>query len=211
VSIIEWFIEEVAENTEQFRNKRILEVGSKYVNGSVRPIIEKFCSPGEYIGIDIEKGYLVDILLPAERLIEHFGECSFDIVISTELLEHVKDWRLVINNMKGVLKPNGLIFVSTRSHGFLYHSYPHDYWRYEIEDMEKIFSDFDIILLKKDFLEAGLFLKARKPESYLKNDLDNIPLYCIGIGKKTLATPMLSLKRKALLILHKYRIIKQVV
>ncbi|MDH7478371.1 MAG: class I SAM-dependent methyltransferase [Candidatus Bathyarchaeota archaeon] len=88
MAIIEWFIEEVANNTEQFKGKRILEVGSKCVNGSVRPLVEKFCSPKEYIGIDIEKGMYVDVILPAERLVEHFGESSFDVVISTELLEH---------------------------------------------------------------------------------------------------------------------------
>jgi len=209
--VIEWFIEEVAANPEQFKNKRILEVGSRYVNGSVRPLIEKFCSPKEYIGIDIEEGKYVDIVLPAERLIEYFGEQSFEVVISTELLEHVRDWRLVINNMKDVLKPNGLIFISTRSYGFPYHGYPHDYWRYEIEDMKKIFSDFNILRLQKDQFVNGLFLKAQKPENYQKKDLNNIALYSIAIGKRTLTTPNISLRRKLLLALRKYRIIKQVI
>jgi len=43
-------------------------------------------------------------MLPAEKLVEYVGPESFDIVISTELLEHVQNWRLVINNMKSVLK-----------------------------------------------------------------------------------------------------------
>jgi len=52
MSIIDWFIEEISSDSDQFKNKRILEVGSKYVNGSVRPLIEKFCFPREYIGIE---------------------------------------------------------------------------------------------------------------------------------------------------------------
>ncbi len=88
----------------------MLEVGSKYVNGSVRPLIEKFCRPKEYVGVDIEPGKYVDVVLPAERLVEHFGPESFDVVISTETLEHVQDWRLVINNMKKVLKRGGYIY-----------------------------------------------------------------------------------------------------
>ena len=65
--------------------------------------------PKEYIGIDIEPGKLVDIILPAERLVEYFGKEKIEVVISTELLEHVRDWRLVVNNMKRVLKRDGYI------------------------------------------------------------------------------------------------------
>jgi SAM-dependent methyltransferase len=106
--VIEFFINNI--KIKEFNEKRILEVGSKYVNGSVRPLIEKFVHPKEYIGVDVEPGKYVDIILPAEKLVEHFGEEAFDIVISTELLEHVKDWRLVIINMKRVLKCGGYIY-----------------------------------------------------------------------------------------------------
>ena len=69
-----------------------MKVGSKYVNGSVRPLIEKFAHPKEYMGVDIEpRKYYVDIVLLAEKLVEYFGEETFDIVISTELLEHVEN------------------------------------------------------------------------------------------------------------------------
>jgi len=54
---------------EEFKGKRVLEVRSKYIDGSVRPLIEKFASPEEYVGIDIELGKYVDIVLPAERLV----------------------------------------------------------------------------------------------------------------------------------------------
>jgi len=110
VSVIEFFIEYT--NPEEFVGKRVLEIGSKYVNGSVRPLIERFLNPGEYVGIDIVPGKFVDIVLPAERLLDCFSPNSFDVVVSTELLEHVKDWRLVINNMKSVLRSNGYIYIS---------------------------------------------------------------------------------------------------
>jgi len=187
VSVIEFFINNI--RIEEFKGKRILEVGSKYVNGSVRPLIEKFASPKEYIGVDIEPGKYVDILLPAERLVEYFGEETFDVVISTELLEHVKDWRLVVNNMKRVLKRGGYIYITTRSYGFPYHGYPYDFWRYEIEDMMKIFSDFDILVLRKDHQAPGVFLKARKPTQYRPNKLDDIALYSVILGKRTKSIP----------------------
>ena len=183
LSVIEFFIDHA--KVEEFKNKRVLEVGSKYINGSVRPLIEKFLSPREYIGIDIEPGKFVDLVLPAERILEYFGPESFDVVISTELLEHVKDWRVVINNMKNVLKRGGYIYITTRSKGFPYHGYPYDFWRYEIEDMKEIFGDFEIISLKKDSQAPGVFLKARKPESWMPANLDNIALYSVLLGRRT--------------------------
>ena len=183
LSVIELFIEHA--KVKEFRNKRVLKVGSKYINGSVRPLIEKFLSPREYIGIDIEPGKFVDLVLPAERILEYFGPESFDVVISTKLLEHVKDWRVVINNMKNVLKRGGYIYITTRSKGFPYHGYPYDFWRYEIEDMKKIFGDFEIISLKKDSQAPGVFLKARKPESWMPANLDNIALYSVLLGRRT--------------------------
>ena len=184
ISVLEFFIENT--QREEFENKRILEVGSRYINGSVRPLIEKFFAPKEYVGVDIEEGKFVDVICDAENLIDFFGKESFDVVISTELLEHVKDWRRVINNMKEVLRPNGYIYITTRSRGFPYHGYPHDFWRYEIEDMKEIFKDFEIIKLEKDPEAPGVFIKAKRPKNYTSPvDLSEISLYSIVLGKKT--------------------------
>jgi len=72
VEVIEFFIGNV-----EIEGKRVLEVGRKYVNGSVRPFIERFMRPKEYIGVDVESGKFVDVILSAERLAEYFGEESF--------------------------------------------------------------------------------------------------------------------------------------
>jgi SAM-dependent methyltransferase len=183
VSVLDFFMRYV--DCEEFAGKRVLEVGSKFVNGSVRPLIERFCRPREYVGVDIEAGKYVDVVLPAERLVEHFGPESFDVVISTEVLEHVFDWRTVVNNMKAVLKPGGFIYITVPSKGFPYHAYPHDYWRYEIEDMEKIFGDFEIIALEKNWEAPGVFLKARKSTNWSPNDLSQIELYSMVLGRRT--------------------------
>jgi SAM-dependent methyltransferase len=109
-TVIEFFIKNI--KISEFKGKRVLE-GSRYVNGSVRPLIEHFCSPKEYIGVDIEEGKFVDLVLPAEKIVEYFGPESFDVVISTELLEHVKDWRCVINNLKNVARKGGYIYYNS--------------------------------------------------------------------------------------------------
>ncbi len=197
VTVYEFFMKYV--DVEEFKGKRILEVGSRYVNGSVRQLIERFCKPKEYVGIDIESGKFVDLLLPAERLLEYFGPEHFDVVISTELLEHAQNWRLVINNIKMVLKRGGYTYITTRSKGMPYHGYPHDFWRYEVEDANKIFGDFEVIVVQKDEAGTGIFLKARKPQNYEPVDLSSLPLYSVLLGEKTTCIPEINdmrLKRR---------------
>lgn len=91
------------------KEKRVLEIGSRYVSGSARPLIEKFYRPKEYIGVDTEHGKFVDLILSVEDLLDHFGPRSFDVLIAIELLEHVLDWRIALNNMKFMLKSGGYI------------------------------------------------------------------------------------------------------
>ena len=91
---------------EEVKGKRIIEVGSQDVNGSLRPIIESW-KPAEYIGVDLVEGSGVDVICDAEEIVERFGRESFDVVISTEVLEHVRDWRKVLSNIKNICRPGG--------------------------------------------------------------------------------------------------------
>lgn len=175
--IISWF--KRCAKTDEFNGKRILEVGSLNINGSLRPIIENM-KPKEYIGIDAVAGLGVDLVLPAEKITEHFGLESFDVVVSTETLEHVLDWRTVIVNMKELLKPLGFIYITVPPFTYPYHPHPRDCWRYTTNDMAKIFDDFSIWNLN-----YGLFLKARKPKTYVPIDLSNIPLYSMKLKART--------------------------
>ncbi len=160
-------------NNLDIHNKKILEIGSSNVNGSARDIIIKF-NPSEYIGCDIvPNNRYVDILCDAENIIDKFGYKVFDIVIATEVLEHIFNWKKVIHNIKNILTNNGIVVITTRSKGFHRHNYPNDYWRYEINDMKNIFSDFDIIVLESDKEVPGVFLIAQKSISFIENDLIN--------------------------------------
>ena len=50
--------------------------------------------------------------------------------------------------------------------------------------MKKIFSDFNIIALKRD-PQQGILLKAKKPKDWRAANLDNIALYSILLGRRT--------------------------
>jgi len=163
---------------EEIFDKDVIEVGAYNVNGSLRSYIKKF-SPKKYVGVDIQNGECVDMICDAVNLVETFGKESFDFIITTEMLEHVEDWKCVINNLKDICKPNGIIFITTRSKGFGKHDYPYDHWRYEIDDMKFIFSDCQIITLQKDTRHPGVFIKVIKPENFNKIDLQEYRLFHI--------------------------------
>ena len=179
---------------EEVEGKTILEVGSRDVNGSFRTTLEEL-NPKEYLGVDIEMGSGVDRVLNVYDLDELK---QFDIVVCTEAIEHIEDWRKAITNLMKVLKIGGTMLLTSRSKGFGKHDFPNDYWRYEIEDIESIFKEFEIILLCEDEYEPlgrpdppggvsiggiyppdiinyGFFLKAKK----INNNIPDFSEHCL--------------------------------
>jgi SAM-dependent methyltransferase len=161
---------------EEVKNRTILEVGSREAKGGVGHIIKSY-GPAQYIGVDIEDGPGVDEICNALDLEERFGDGSFDIVISTEMLEHVFEWREAVTNLKKVVKPGGTLLLTTRSPGYPYHAAPHDHWRFTAGDMEKILSDFHIDVLEDDPEKPGIFIKATRPQDFSMKDLEKIEVY----------------------------------
>jgi SAM-dependent methyltransferase len=167
---------------KDIEGKRVIEIGSCDINGSLRPLMESY-NPAKYIGIDLVQGPCVDIVCSIRDVVDRFGEESFDVVISNEMLEHIKDWRMAIHNIKSICRKGGIILLTTRSRGVQYHGHPYDFWRYEIEDMRNIFSDCQIEKLEKD-PKMGVFIKAIKPNDFIEKDLSNQALYSIVLDKR---------------------------
>ncbi len=182
-AVYEWVISRL--RTEDIRGRRILEVGSRYFNGSVRPLIERLAPVASYTGVDIEPGLCVDRVVPAEELLVTFGEGAFDTVVSTEMLEHVQDAWTVVRNLKGVLAEGGAIYLTTRSKGMPYHAHPRDFWRFEIDDLRSLFGDFSELGIERDPEAPGAFLRARKPPGYRAPPPSNPPLYSMTLGRRT--------------------------
>jgi SAM-dependent methyltransferase len=148
---------------KEVTGKRVLEVGALNVNGSLGDYIE-LLNPSSYVGIDLVMGIGVDQICPAELIVKVFGKESFDLVVCTEMLEHCKDWKLVIHNLKSVFKPGGTILITTRSKGFPRHDFPEDYWRFDDWDMKRIFSDCANVIVESDPSMPGVFVKATRTE-----------------------------------------------
>lgn len=167
---------------EDIQGKDVIEVGSMDVNGSLRKLAESY-KPKHYLGVDIAMGQGVDFVCNAENLLEEFQSACFDVLISTEMLEHVRNWKKVISNFKNIVRIGGTMIVTTRSYGYPYHGYPYDFWRYEVEDIKNIFSDCSIEQVEKD-PERGVFVKIRKPNDFTENNLSNYELYSVIANKR---------------------------
>jgi hypothetical protein len=99
----------------------------------------------------------------------------------------VLDWRTAITNLKGLVADGGYLLVTTRSFGFPYHEFPYDYWRYEQDDMRRIFADFRIEALESDSFMPGVFMLARRDAARPAADLSGIALYSIVAGGRRLS------------------------
>ena len=130
-SVREW----VGAKTRQydFGGADVLEVGSLDVNGTVRDL---FTGARSYTGVDFRAGPGVDRVMNAHRL--EFADDAFDVVVSTEMLEHDDAFWESMREMGRVLKPRGVLIVTARGNGFMPHGYPHDYWRFMPESVEKL-------------------------------------------------------------------------
>ena len=94
-----------------FKNAKVLEIGSLDINGSVR----MFFTDCDYIGIDIGEGKGVDMVCPGEKFDAPAN--TFDTVISCECFEHNPEWVLTFKNMIRMVKPGGLIVMSCATTG----------------------------------------------------------------------------------------------
>ncbi|MEY4575711.1 MAG: hypothetical protein RL701_414 [Pseudomonadota bacterium] len=82
----------------------------------------------EYVGLDRE-GPLSQptVVGSAEDL--PFDDQSFDVVISTQVLEHVQEPRVALHEAVRVLRPGGRLLLTVPG-VWPTHEAPHDYWRF---------------------------------------------------------------------------------
>lgn len=98
----DWLAEHIGDTAKL----RILEIGSRDVNGSPRPLCE---GAAEYIGIDVREGRGVDQVVAAA---DYDGKGAFDLVISSEALEHTPDPQEIIACARRALKTGGRLLIT---------------------------------------------------------------------------------------------------
>jgi SAM-dependent methyltransferase len=158
---------------EYFNKKKVLEVGSLDINGSVRSLFVD-C---DYTGIDVADGNGVDLVVNGEDFSAPAN--SMDVVISCECFEHNPEYEKTWLNMVRVLKRDGLLIMTCATLGRGQHgtssSSPEsspltvakgqDYYK------NLVHNDFD-------FLKANHFFA----EYFFVTDYSNSDLYFVGLG-----------------------------
>lgn len=122
----------VDQNLKGRRSLLLIDVGAG--EKPYYPLFAPYVS--KYIGVDIIPGSNTDVQGKAEKL-PFRGEIA-DVVLATQVFEHLDDPRMTIREFRRVLRVHGLAFVST--HGtFIYHPIPVDYWRWTHTGLRKLF------------------------------------------------------------------------
>jgi hypothetical protein len=172
-SVVEWGQRVI--HPEDVAGRRVVEVGSYNVNGSLRDVVMTH-RPSSYVGVDTRPGPAVDVVMDGGSL---RAGCA-DVIICTEVLEHVFRWQRFLRGLKEALATGGWLFLTTRAPGFPLHEYPSDYWRFTSGVLVQAFADMDIWLLEPDPDpdSPGVFLKARRmQECWLPgDDLEAVPI-----------------------------------
>jgi len=130
---------------------RVLDIGAGEC--PLRPDLEArgYCYTSLDISQNLSKSidYLtrIDGPLP-DRLIRQGG---FDLLVLTEVLEHVPDWAMAFQNLAGLLNPGGHCIVTTPFF-YMLHEEPHDYWRATDHALRKFALDngMDVVFSRRN-------------------------------------------------------------
>jgi len=155
--------------------KQVLEIGAYDVNGSCRQLLMAR-GPAHYLGTDMQAGPGVDVVCKAEDLPGLLSVESQDLIICTEVLEHVQDWKVFLQRLWSLLRNDGFLLLTTRSPGFPRHDYPNDYWRFTTDTLSDFFSMQDIYTLTRDPTpDPGVGIIVRKCSKHLDHTVFALP------------------------------------
>jgi len=133
----------------QAYRKNLLELLKKYDEGKV--VLNLGSGPTyiyrrtDIVNIDLFAFDEVDIVADVTDL--PIEDDSVDLIINTALIEHVDEPQKVVEEMARVLRGGGEIFCYLP---FIapYHAAPHDFYRWTIPGIQKLFAEFQSVEIK---------------------------------------------------------------
>jgi SAM-dependent methyltransferase len=92
-----------------------------------------------YDVFDIDAGPQVTIVGDLQHC-PHVPSDSYDVIVCTQVLEHVPNPFLAAAELGRILKPGGLLLLTVPA-AYPYHSAPNDYWRFSRDSLQLLFRD----------------------------------------------------------------------
>ena len=133
---IELIAQEASKLPPQVR--RLLDVG-----GRGKPYACFFTGrAAHHYVLDVEPAPSVDVVGDARTM--PFSDASMDVVLCTQVLEHIPEPGAVVAEIRRVLKPGGTLLLSVPSI-FPQHGSPGDYWRYMPQGLQWVLRDFQSV------------------------------------------------------------------
>lgn len=113
-----------------------------------------------YVGADLGGNPRADVELRHDGTLP-LDDASVDVVLSTQVLEHVADPALYLAECARVLRPGGSLVLTT--HGIMYlHRDPVDYWRWTGDGLDKVVTEAGLEVRERagvlGLVAAGLML-----------------------------------------------------
>lgn len=136
----------------------LVEIGARAAEGQediadIRAIL----GAAIHIGCDIQEGPGVDRIEDVHAL--SFETGSVGTVVCLETLEHVRDPIRAVQEMHRVLRPGGVLAISSLMF-FPIHEHPWDYWRFTPEGFEQLLAPFEsrlVVAQGWDLMPEGVF------------------------------------------------------
>lgn len=127
-------LRELASSLELPNTARILDYGCADIP------YRSFFPPGaEYVAADLPGNPDATLVLNPDSTVP-CEDGSFDVVVSTQVLEHVENPALYLAECERALRSGGRLLLST--HGvFIYHPDPEDYWRWTCAGLRRAVED----------------------------------------------------------------------
>jgi len=140
---------------DRYLLKQQIEKNAPYIRGIVLDAgsgeirrYKSFFKFEKYITLDINSAVRPDIVGSVENI--PLENKSVDSIVSTQVLEHIKDPQKAINEFYRILKPGGCCLITAPQSSEL-HEEPRDYFRFTRFGLEELIkkSGFKILLIEK--------------------------------------------------------------
>jgi SAM-dependent methyltransferase len=126
------------------RNMTLVDMGCGAM--PYRPLLDPYLA--EYIGVDLPGNLLAQVFFQEDGQVPLPDACA-DIVISTQVLEHVGSPESYLKNCQRILRPDGLLILST--HGYWkYHPDPTDFWRWTGDGLQRVVENTGFEVIDKE-------------------------------------------------------------